>query len=183
MRFIIGFLIAIGLLIFVFVLIFRGAGNDNDAQQPVQLVEYANTGVAMEFTQVGPVLADQTHREARITVTNQESTIELFGGYQRRLLDSRSYRNNPAAYADFLRALQLAGYNLGNPDKELADDRGFCPTGRRYIMSIKDGGSDVQRYWATTCGGTQTFRGKTAVVRNLFIGQIPDYDKIVGTQL
>ncbi|HEX8227283.1 MAG TPA: hypothetical protein VF572_05440 [Candidatus Saccharimonadales bacterium] len=182
MKFIIGFLITIGLLIFVFVLIFRGGG-DEAAPTQKQLVDYANTNVVVQMTTRGPVQADQSHKESRITVGSTETVLETFAGYQGNLMTTRSYPNNPEAYADFLRALQLNGYTNGVTDKSLADERGFCATGKRYVMSVKDGGRDIQRFWSTSCNGTATFKGKTTVIRSLFIAQVPDYNTLVDGTL
>jgi len=186
MRFIIGFLVSIGLLIFVFVLIFRGGGDSStqNAIEASKLLDYANSSsVVMQFTVEGPVSADLTHNSIRVTVGSTESTIEVFQGYQGNLTTTKSYLNNSAAYADFLQALQLSGYNLGNADKKFADERGRCATGQRYVMGIKDGNRDIQRFWSTTCGGAATFKGKAPVVKDLFVRQIPDYQQIVGNVL
>ncbi len=180
MRFIIGFLIAIGLLIFAFILIFRGGDSSKTQIQGTQMLDYTNTSVVVQLTTEGPVSADKTHKEVRITVGNNESTIETFQGYQGTLLSTRSYANNPAAYADFLRALDIVGYTKGNSDKNVADERGYCPDGRRYVMNIKDGDKDIQRFWSSSCG-TGTFKGKTASVLALFDRQIPDYETITGS--
>jgi hypothetical protein len=183
MKFIIGFLVTIGLLIFVFVLIFRGGGNNQPQKLQTKLLDYANSSVEMQMTVRGAVSADQTHKEYRITVGSSESTIEVFNGYQGNLVNSQSYPNNSAAYADFLQALQLAGYTLGNSDKKVADERGYCATGIRYVMGIKDGNKDIQRFWTTSCGGAATFKGKTNLVTGLFDRQIPDFEKIAGDAL
>ncbi len=67
MRYIIGFILSIILIIFAFVLIFRG--NDEEPsttpEASRQLVEYANTAVAMEYTTDYAVSADQTHHPDR----------------------------------------------------------------------------------------------------------------------
>lgn len=178
MRYIIGFLLAIGLLIFVFVLILRGGGDEATPQTQTKMIDYANSSVYVQFTIKGPVAADQTHNEARITVSNVESTMEVFKGYEGNLIRSQSYANNPTAYADFLAALEVSGYTIGNKDKKFTDDRGYCPTGNRYIMQIRDGERDIQRLWATSCGGVSTFKGKTDIVQTLFIRQIPDYNTL-----
>lgn len=177
MRFIIGTLIAIGLLIFVFVLIFRGGGDTADKPIP-KMIDYANTSTYVQFTEEGPVSADQTHRRVRITVSNQEASLEVFNGYQNDLVRSKSYTSNSAAYADLLRALDIAGYTRGVTDKELADERGYCQAGTRYIMAIRDGSRDIQRFWSSSCGNIGSFKGKTSVVRDLFHRQIPEYGQL-----
>jgi hypothetical protein len=176
MRFIIGTLIAIGLLIFVFVLILRGGGGSKQA--PVhQLIDYSNTSTFVQLTEEGPVSAEQTHRTVRITVSNQEASIETFNGYLENLVTSKTYNSNSEAYADFLRALDLAGYTKGNSDKAVADERGYCEAGTRYVMEIKDGEHQIQRYWNSSCN-VGSFKGKTSIVLELFHRQIPDYSTV-----
>lgn len=176
MKFIIGFLIAIGLLIFVFVLIFRGGSNKN-AAVPVTLSNYSNTSVVMQFTTEGPVTADQSHKEIQITVGDTQSTINVFQGYQGALLNSKSYPNNSAAYHDFLNGLQVAGYTQGTTDKKIADESGYCADGQRYVLAIVDGSTTKQRFWFSSCN-VGTFKGKIAAVQSLFQAQIPDYNDI-----
>jgi hypothetical protein len=77
-----------------------------------------------------------------------------------------------------LRALDLLGYTEGNDASELADERGYCPAGRRYIYAIADGSDILQRYWSTSCG-EGTFAGRTKGVRALFQAQIPDYREFI----
>jgi hypothetical protein len=182
MKFLIGFLVTIGLLIVVFVLIFRGAANNNETTPQTKLVDYANTSTVMQFTQKGPVQADQTFGEIRITVSDQEVAIETFQGYGGTLVTAKTYNNNTAAYADFLAALDRAGYTHGNTDKALADDRGACATGSRFIMGIKNGDEDVQRFWSSSCGkgANPSFEGSTQIIVRLFHAQVPDYIKLTA---
>ena len=46
-------------------------------------------------------------------------------------------------------------------------------------MLIRDGERDIQRFWSSTCG-QGSFKGKTAVVLELFRRQIPEYDTVAG---
>jgi hypothetical protein len=178
MKFLIGFLVTIGLLIVVFILIFRGVGNKNETTaQQINLVDYATTSKIVQMTEKGPVNANQEHDEVRITVTNMESSIEVFKGYEGNLVKTQTYPNNSQAYADFLRALQLAGYTKGNKDSKVADERGYCATGTRYIFSIKDGDNSIQRLWSSSCN-VGSFKGKTSAVEALFQAQIPDYNTV-----
>lgn len=180
MKFLIGFLVTIGLLIVVFILIFRGSANNDQQLQERRMVDYANTSTVMQFTQIGPVSANQTHDELRITVSNVETAIEIFQGYQNNLIVSRTFANNSAAYADFLRALDLAEYDKGSKAEVLKDYRGVCPFGSRYVMGIKDGDDQIQQYWATSCNKTQSFQGNTSSVLKLFKAQVPEYNDIIG---
>ena len=181
MRFIIGFIVAIGLLIVAFVIIFSGHGNTNEtpANAPTKLLDYANTSKQVVLTTEGPVNANQNHKEVRITVGNTATTIDIFQGYEQTLLSTQSYANNTASYSDFLKSLDLAGYTKGDTNPKIADERGYCATGSRYVMTIKDGDHDTQRYWSSSCG-LGSFKGKTQLVRSLFQAQVPNYDSVAG---
>jgi hypothetical protein len=184
MRYILGFLISIGLLILVFVMIFRGGGNAPAPNVPAQLVDYANTNVTVQFIDDYPVNADQTHRQLTTTVGRDVVTFAVESGYQGTVLREKSYNNNPTAYANFLRALQIAGYNSANTDPALRDERGYCPTGHRYIMLIKDNERTVQRLWSTSCGNIGSFKGRIDTVRTLYLKQVPDFNELTrGVQL
>jgi|EndMetStandDraft_6_1072998.scaffolds.fasta_scaffold85572_2 hypothetical protein len=182
MRYFFGFLVAIGLIVLVFILLLHGFGGGKKKDIPqVTLADYAGTNVQMRYTLDGPVTADQLHQGLRISVGQTESTIELYKGYQNNVVKSKSYPNNQSAYAQFLRALQLLNYNKGNKDPARTDERGFCPAGNRFIFEIvNDDGSDLQRYWATSCGSQGNYQGNVAAVRSLFRQQIPDYQDITA---
>ncbi len=182
MKFIIGFLIAIGLLIFVFVLIFKG-GNSGGAPvtEKTPLVNYSHsTSAVMQFTTEGPVNADQNHRSVQVTVGSTESSIEVINGYQGTVVKSKTYPNNSNAYADFLRALDFANFTTGDNNKALTDTRGRCSNGNRYQLEIKDGSKEIQNLWATSCNTTATFKGRLDLVQQLFKSQIPDYGTITN---
>lgn len=183
MKYFFGFLASIGLIIFVIVLIVRGftGGGDKKVNIPAPLSDYANTSVQMQYIMDGPTVADQERRSLRITVGQDESSIEILEGYNQNVVASKSYLSNESAYGEFLRALDVAGYTKGAEDeksKQNSDERGFCPSGYRFSFDIVDGSSRKQHLWATSCGSKQgTFKGKTPAVRTLFEDQIPDYGK------
>jgi hypothetical protein len=184
MRYVIGFLISIGLIILVFVMLFRGGGDTTTAPNaPKRLVDYANTTAIVRLTEDYPVSANQTHRQVVTTVGRDQTTLEVKTGYEGDILRSQQFDNNPTSYANFLRALHLAGFAQGSNEETLRDERGYCPTGRRYIYEIRQGSQIIQRYWSTSCG-KGSFEGKAVTVRSLFKRQVPDYNKLTsGLQL
>jgi hypothetical protein len=180
MKYFFGFLASIGLIILTIVLIVRGfsGGNDKKVNAPAPLLDYANTSVEMQYTLDGPVNADQEHKAVRITVGQDESTIEILSGYNDDVVNAKTYSNNQAAYSEFLRALDIAGYTKGNTDASLKDERGYCPAGYRYSFDIVDGSSTKQHFWTTSCGSSSgNFKGKSNAIRALFEKQVPDYGK------
>lgn len=179
MKYFIAFLASIALVIFVVVLVVRGfTGNDKqDKNVPAPLIDYANTSVEMQYTITGPVIADEKRKALRITVGQDQVKIEKLEGYNEAISQQKIYANNLAAYSEFLRALDIAGYTVGLDDASLKDERGYCPSGERYSFDIIDGGSVKQHYWTTSCGKTGNFKGKSRSIITLFEKQVPDYGK------
>ena len=177
MKYFLGFLAAVGLVVLVFILVLRGLSGGHKQNVQTLLTDYTSTDTVMRLTIDGPVKADQNHQAVRITIGRDSNLIEMVKGYQGQVVNQQAYPNNEAAYGVFLRALQLNGYTKGNTDPEKADDRGVCASGYRYEFEIITGGSSVQRFWTTSCGGG-TFAGRPATVRSLFRAQIPDYNKV-----
>lgn len=180
MRYIIGFLIAIGLIVLTFVLIFKAfSGGDNGVKQSkIDLNSYSTTDAVVRYTIDGPVNADSIHHRIRITVGRDQTLFEEIDGYQGKVQMTKTYDNNPDAYAAFLHSLTIAGFASGD-SKVTKDERGYCPLGRRYVYEAMSNGDDVLRWWSTSCGSSLgSFKGKSDTIRSLFQNQIPDYNKL-----
>jgi hypothetical protein len=178
-RFLISLLVGIGLIVVVLILIFRGGSSPAPGSNPAaNLLSFANTSTTVQLTDSFPVSADQTHHAFMTVVGKDQTTFTVEQGYQGQVLRSQTYQNNSSAYAVFLRALQIAGYNRGNNDPKLADERGYCPLGHVYTYEVKDGNNTLMRYWATSCGGLGNSRGRTDLILQLFQRQVPDYNKL-----
>jgi len=173
MRYFIAALVGMGLIILVIVLIFHGGGS-NGVVKPVSLADYVNATSGVRLTIDGPVTASQTHYQAQITVTENDANLSIIQGYEGTVIDSSSYPMNPSSYAVFLRALDKQGFTKGNPAKALADERGYCATGSRYIFELRDGEKQIDRFWSTSCG-SGTYKGNAPTTRSLFEAQIPDF--------
>jgi len=183
LRFIIGILVTVGLIVLIVVLIVTG-GNNGPAKPGLNLTNYgANPNSEAELTIDGPEISQEEHRQVHISVTENAVTLTIYKGYQQDVLRSKTYNNNQAAYAVFLHALQHANFTKGNGDPNAADERGSCPSSDRYIMSFSNGSQQLMRYWYDGCGGG-TFGGNLGTTLYLFRGQVPDYSKLVnGTNI
>ncbi|HSX32989.1 MAG TPA: hypothetical protein VLF91_01485 [Candidatus Saccharimonadales bacterium] len=178
MRYFLGFLAAVGLIIVVFILLLRGFTHHAAAPtNQITLSDYANSQTVVQISVDGPINANQNHVGYQITVGRDSASLQVFSGYQGTVTTQKTYPNNQAAYDSFLKALSVYSFTKGNADSKLADERGTCPLGDRYTYSIVSGGQNVQRYWGTSCGGG-TFQGKGIQVRELFIKQIPDFSQL-----
>jgi hypothetical protein len=178
MRYLIGLVIFIFLVIFVIIKLLGGGGSEKK-DLPPSLSTYANSSTTMRYTIDNPTQASETHRDVIIEVGSDVSTITVTKGYEGEVIRTASYPMNPNAYADFLLALERTGsYTVGNTDEKFKDERGYCATGNRYSYDIVDGnGSAIQHFWSTSCK-QKTFRGDVKAVGRLFKAQIPDYDDL-----
>lgn len=172
-RIIVFLLVVIGLIwliILLFSKVFSG-GNQNAPIVTTKLSSYAHSGTSAEFLIDGPLVVNQNHRSMRITVEASQSKIELMSGYEGQVIRQEVFPNTQEGYLNFLKGLDTLGFTKGNKTT-LKDERGQCPLQSRYVYSLKNNGSDVLRYWSTSCG-TGSFGGKRDAVRQLFERQIP----------
>jgi hypothetical protein len=179
MRYFVGFLITMGLIILLIVLIFGGGGKKNEVPTTSKpLTSYVDTDSEVSMTVSGPINAESQHQEYRITVDRNNVTFEKIRGYEGNVVQLKTYDNNRSAYNNFLHALDRANFTSGDNNKDLADETGLCPLGSRYVFKLTQGGQDLERYWATTCQGTKTYLGNFQLTTTLFNLQVPDFQDL-----
>lgn len=181
MRFLIGFLITIGLIVLIIVLLLRGGGSSTPAAKALNLGDYATSGTTAQLIIDSPIVSEPKHKEVKIAVTQNDVTFTEYQGYQDNVLRTQTYPNNQTAYAVFLHALQNQGFTLGKNAKALHDERGVCPAGNRYIYSFTSNDSELLRTWSTSCGSQGSFQGVPSTVRYLFQQQVPDYTTLTSS--
>ncbi|MFA5004277.1 MAG: hypothetical protein WC498_03325 [Candidatus Saccharimonadales bacterium] len=175
MRYFLGILIGLGLVVLVIVLIVKSLGSGkHEVLRQIDLPSYAGTNAVAQLVIDAPINADQTHRTVKISVSQSQTEIDIIQGYQGNVVNSQTFPNSQPGFAVFLKALQNYGFNKGNSDPTKGDERGVCAIGDRYIYSLTSGGGTVMRYWSTSCGGQGTFGGRADVIRRLFLRQIPE---------
>lgn len=183
MKYLFGVIGCIIVVVAVFLLVLRGLTGHKapDPTQQVKLADYASTETVMRVTVDGPVVANQNHVAYRMTVGRTQTSLETYKTYDYELVDQRTYPNTQNAYDSFLRAIDMAGFTKGDP-KIKGDERGVCANGRRIIVEILTGSSQVQRYWTTSCGKLGNFKGVIGTIQQLFVNQYPraDYNKLVN---
>ncbi len=180
MRYIIGFLGVIAVLILVIVLIVRGGGNSTEPAD-IDLADYLTSSSQVRYTVDGQVSASENHYVSRVSVNENEATIEVMRGYEGDVIRSRTYPMNPNSYAAFMLSLKRASFSIGNTNSDFRDERGYCPTGSRYVYELRDDGKQTQRFWNTSCDEKEgTFKGNSPLVRQLFELQIPAYGELTS---
>jgi hypothetical protein len=179
MRYFIGFIVTVILIITLVVLLFNGGKKDvSKTNKP--LIDYASTDAEVRMTIAGPIVYNTDHTEVRVIVDRNNVTYEQVKGYDGQVVDTKLFENTQNAYDAFLHALQHAGFTQGNNAAALRDDVGFCSTGSRYIFELNDGGDELQRYWASSCGGTKTYLGSLNLTLTLFQAQVPGYTELTS---
>jgi hypothetical protein len=177
MRYIVGILGVI-LVIFLFVALFFGRGNDSNTQNKAvtQLVDYADKNSSVSLTSVGRLVGNDERREIRVTVTPNERRLEILSGYDESVMSLQTYANTQEAYSNFLSALAANGFTKKR-DTSITDPRGLCPTGNRYIYDLSQDGNHISNLWNTSCNDGSSFGGRASTIREIFKNQIPDYNK------
>jgi len=189
MRYFVGIFLTIGLIILLIVLLLPHGGGDGGVASPKAkvpitdkaLIAYANTDTVVRLTIDGPVNAPQDHRQAVITVGKDQTTFDQVQGYDNSVTNHQTYPNTQSGYSSFLHALAHAGFTKGDTKPADQDERGYCPTGNRYIFELIKNGDDVERFWSTSCGKPKTYQGNNSLTLQLFKAQVPDYDKQSST--
>ena len=178
LRYLIGFIITIGLVILLIVLLFSGGGGTTK-KVPTSgkaLDSYASTDAEVRLTIDGPINAEQNHRQAQITVGRNSAVLNVIQGYNGTVVNQQNFANTEAGYSAFLHALELVGFTRGDTSNSgLKTEAGHCPLGRRYIFEIIQGGKAIERFWATSCNGPHTYLGNVLTTIELFQVQIPTY--------
>lgn len=181
MRYLAGFLITIGLLVLAIILIVHHGGGSKGKVPATKapLTSYANSDTVVRITADGPINAPEDHRQEQVTVGKDNTTFDIYRGYDGQSMHTQSYGMTVTAYDDFLHALELNGFTLGNDSKDLKDERGHCAEGNRYIYEIIQNGNSIERYWSTSCSsGVHSFEGNASVVQDLFRAQVPNLDDL-----
>ena len=181
MKYFLGFLATIVLVVVVFILVIRGFTADRTPKDILVLADQSTSSLSVQYTVDGPVNSQQEHVGYRIIIDKNEAKIETYKGYQNEITSTKTYVNNTDAYGTFLRALDIAGFSKGVEPKDGkdSDERGVCADGNRSTYEIKNSNQGDKRYWTTTCGGG-TFKGDDNEVAALFERQIPEFSRAVS---
>lgn len=175
-RVIIFFLISIGLVVLIVIMLFKSfpgtKSTSDNTTKTIDLVTYAKTDAVTSMYVDGPVIVDQDHKAARITVDRTQTKIEVINGYEGRVVRQETFPNNSESYASFLKSIEKLGFDSAVATNISADERGFCPTGNRYIFTLNNGANEVVRAWSSYCG-QGNFGGQYKSIIALFKAQIP----------
>lgn len=183
MKYVIGVIGVVLLTILAIVLIVTrdtGTQPKQTGKSAVSLYETAKNGGTVTYTVEGQVVGEEEHRAVRITVSSDTRKIEIIRGYNNSVEKTQTFTNTQAGFEEFLKALELAGFNRKR-DYTPEDYRGVCPLGRRFIYEFEKSGEESLKTWSTSCSAKEgTFGGTATTIRTLFEKQIPEYNKAIS---
>jgi hypothetical protein len=174
MKYFLGFFITIGLIILLIILLV-GGGKPEVPSTSKALDTYSGTSAEASLLIDGPINARSKHQAIRITVGRDSVTYEELRGYDNNTVELKTFSNTENSYDVFLHALERAGFTNGDTSKALADEKGQCPQGNRYVFMLEQGGRTLERFWASSCGGAKSYLGNLETSLQIFQNQVPDY--------
>jgi len=178
MRYLIGLIITVGLIILLIILIFRG-GNQKAPTAPSNksLSSYATTDAQTIMTIEGPINANSLHQGIRVTVDHDNVTFETLTGYDGNVTELKNFSNSTSAYQAFLSALNNLGFKEVNKKYSSTNVEGTCPLGTRTIFQLVQDQQQVVNSWTTSCG-FGTYAGAIGSTTTLFQNQVPGYSQL-----
>lgn len=189
MKYLLGIVSAVVVLIVAFVLILNRGGDDAPKPPEPGIIsetpEYSDGDATFVFITQGELKAQEDYREIRISVSQSIRKLEVIEGYNNKTIESKSYSNTKAAFDAFVNALGPAGFRVEESNAIQDTEAGMCPLGKRYIYEIRVSGEQKQRLWSSSCRKINgTASANRRLVEELFQNQIPDYrDLTRGTRL
>lgn len=180
--------VSILFLIFIFNLI-NNALNDNSKPSSVDMSEVSllsstsDSSISMEIRK--EIQADEYFSTYLVTVSPSTRSIVAMTGYDKKIVNSKSYGNNKYAYEQFVYALNKADIlNIRNLNENDNDTRGVCPTGTLTTFNVTKGQTLVKKIWTTSCKDSKgNMKANYSKIYNLFVTQFPDDAKSIISEL
>ena len=155
-------------------------GGNTTTDQPADISRTAllNTGSnhSVRMTVRGPIVADESFRSYRVTISPNDRTLSTYAGYLEQPIETKQLPNNVKSYEEFVHALELANMIEGAAfTGEQDDTRGICAKGNLYEFEVLQAGASIKRLWTSTCRGSAgSLRANATQLQDLFLNQIPD---------
>ncbi|MGB3023905.1 MAG: hypothetical protein WBB39_03840 [Candidatus Saccharimonadales bacterium] len=137
---------------------------------------------SVRMTVYGPIVSNEGRESYSITVSQDSRQFEARKGYDATVVGTSSYGNSLEAYTQLVFALSRANFDARRTLKtgEDTDDRGVCPSGKKYVYDILEFDSSVASAWTTSCKNAKgTFGGSNTAIKVLFDKQIPDLSTVI----
>lgn len=157
----------------------NNSGNTNvNVLRQALLTTEADRSVRM--TVRGPIVAQENFRSYQIRISSSERKLTTYKGYLGEQISQVPLGNNLPAYEQFVNSLDKAALANGTPFAS-EDLNGICATGTVTEFDIMQGDNSLGHLWTSTCSGSKgSLKASVDQVKNLFLTQIPDYQKVLS---
>jgi hypothetical protein len=157
----------------------NGGAEATPEPEDIVLTNYDTDDSRLRLIYDGKVIANETRRSLRITISSDERLFELLEGYDGVAIKRKTYPNTSSAYENLVRAADFEGFILAQDNNLGDDERGVCPEGQRTVTELINDGDVISRLWAASCNRKLgTLAGDSKALLRLFQNQIPDYKEL-----
>ncbi len=138
---------------------------------------------SVSLTVRGPIVADESFRSYKITVSPSSRVMTTYEGYLEKEIDSKKLDNNTKAYEELVYALDKRKMMEGTElTPEQNDLRGICATGKVYMFETLMNDQVVKSLWTSDCSGSKgSALASVDEIMDMFIKQIPDGNKMASS--
>lgn len=135
---------------------------------------------AVRVTVRGPIVADESFRSYRITISPESRVMTVYEGYLDRPLETKTFDNNARAYEELVHALDKRRMMDGRALSEQQNDlRGICASRKIYEMETLVNGETVRLLWTSDCDGSKgSALANVNEILDMFLKQIPEGRKM-----
>ncbi len=131
----------------------------------------------------GPIVADESRRSYRITISPTNRTMTTYEGYIEKEIDSKKFDNNVPAYEELINALEKRKMMDGRElTAEQNDLTGICATGKIYKFETLLNDQIVKSLWTSDCSGSKgSALANVDEIIDMFMKQIPEGSKMASS--
>ncbi|OYW85587.1 hypothetical protein B7Z17_02050 [Candidatus Saccharibacteria bacterium 32-49-10] len=157
--------------------------------EPVEQLDEGRTALlttdvtrSVRVTVRGPIVADESFRSYRVTISPDARMMTTYEGYLEKQLETKSLDNNARAYEELVYALDkrkmMDGRALSDEQNDL---RGICASKKLYEFETLVNGDTVKKLWTSDCDGSKgSALANVSEILDMFLKQVPDGKKMAS---
>lgn len=157
--------------------------------EPVEQLDEGRTALlttdvtrSVRVTVRGPIVADESFRSYRVTISPDARMMTTYEGYLEKQLETKLLDNNARAYEELVYALDKRKMMDGRAlTDEQNDLRGICASKKLYEFETLVNGVTVEKLWTSDCDGSKgSALANVSEILDMFLKQVPDGKKMAS---
>lgn len=157
--------------------------------EPVEQLDEGRTALlttdvtrSVRVTVRGPIVADESFRSYRVTISPDARMMTTYEGYLEKQLETKLLDNNARAYEELVYALDKRKMMDGRAlTDEQNDLRGICASKKLYEFETLVNGDTVKKLWTSDCDGSKgSALANVSEILDMFLKQVPDGKKMAS---